>query len=65
MAQPAGQLVVALSRGLIDSALRPLAKRRLDEAPGLALGLRPLDRVELVADAQGLAGVGEVVGAKG
>ena len=42
----------ALIRVLVSAAVGPFAQRRLDEAFGLAVGLRPVGAGELLSDAQ-------------
>ncbi len=53
-------------RGMtVDDAVGPLAQRRLDEAFGLAVGLRTIGSRELVFESQAPTGVGEAFRAEG
>lgn len=61
---PTGQSAVALCRVPVDPSVGPLAQRRLDEALGFAVGLRPVSAGELVAEIQFGACVGEVLGSE-
>ena len=49
----------ALRGMVVRDTVSPFAKRRLDEALGLAVGLRPVGTGEAVLEAQGLAGGGK------
>ena len=61
MMVPAAKCLRAFGRVLVSEAVGPLAKRRLDEALGLAVGLRPVWSGEAMAHAEFLAGPGEVL----
>src|SRR5438876_11840380 len=50
---------------LIDDAIGPFPQGRLNEALGLAIGLRPIGSREAMAETQLAAGGGEVLGTKG
>ena len=54
--EPVGQLGGALVRGLIGSCVGPFAKRGLDEALGLAVGLRCVGSGEDLAQTEARAG---------
>jgi len=53
--EPVGQFSRALILGLISSRVGPFAKRGLDEALGLAVGLRRIGSGEDLAQTEALA----------
>lgn len=62
---PMVQSRLALAGVLVDEALGPFAQHRLDEALGLAVGLRSVRSRELMADTQPHARLPEVPGPEG
>ena len=61
---PMVQRLSSLQRTLVDEAVSPFTQGRLDEAFGLAAGLRSVRSGEPMSDVQFGAGAGEVPGAE-
>ena len=59
---PGVEVSGALGRALVDEVVGPLAQRRLDEAFGLAVGLRPVGAREAVSNLQFGASLRERLG---